>query len=95
MELRQIRSFRSIAETLHFGRMAEMIHLSQPALSLQSRALEDEIGARFFERNRRCAMPFRESHNKSLPNQQHVLDLVVGKAQNDECRHQRPPNVVL
>jgi DNA-binding transcriptional LysR family regulator len=46
MELRQIRSFRSIAETLHFGRMAEMIHLSQPALSLQSRALEDEIRAR-------------------------------------------------
>jgi len=26
-------------------------------------------------------MPFRESHNKSLPNQQHVLDLVVGTAQ--------------
>ena len=32
MELRQIRSFLSIAETLHFGRTAEMIHLSQPAL---------------------------------------------------------------
>ena len=43
MELRQIRSFLSIAETVHFGRTAEMIHLSQPALSLQIRALEDEI----------------------------------------------------
>jgi Bacterial regulatory helix-turn-helix protein, lysR family len=53
MELRQIRSFLSIAETLHFGRTAEMIHLSQPALSLQIRALEDEIGVRLFERNRR------------------------------------------
>ena len=31
MELRQIRSFLSIAETLHFGRTAELIHLSQPA----------------------------------------------------------------
>jgi DNA-binding transcriptional LysR family regulator len=51
MELRQIRSFLSIAETLHFGRTAELIHLSQPALSLQIRALEDEIGARLFERN--------------------------------------------
>jgi hypothetical protein len=43
MELRQIRSFLSIAETVHFGRTAEMIHLSQPALSLQIRGLEDEI----------------------------------------------------
>ncbi len=53
MELRQIRSFLSIAETPHFGRTAELIHLSQPALSLQIRALEEEVGVRLFERNRR------------------------------------------
>jgi DNA-binding transcriptional LysR family regulator len=53
MELRQIRSFLSIAETLHFARTAELIHLSQPALSLQIRALEKEVGVRLFERNRR------------------------------------------
>jgi DNA-binding transcriptional LysR family regulator len=53
MELRQIRSFLSIAETLHFGRTAKLIHISQPALSLQIRALEEDVGVRLFERNRR------------------------------------------
>src|ERR1700732_4066623 len=53
MELRQIRSFLSIAQTLHFGRTAELIHLGQPALSLQIRTLEEEVGVRLFERNRR------------------------------------------
>jgi DNA-binding transcriptional LysR family regulator len=53
VELRQIRSFLSIAETLHFGRTAELIHISQPALSLQIRGLEEELGVQLFERNRR------------------------------------------
>src|SRR6202046_5839728 len=53
MELRQIRSFLSIAQTLHFGRTADLIHLSQPALSLQIRALEEEVGVRLLERDRR------------------------------------------
>ena len=53
MEFLHIKSFLSIAETLHFGRTAELIHLSQPALSLQIQVLEEEVGVKFFERNRR------------------------------------------
>jgi len=72
MELRQIRSFLSIAETLHFGRTAELIHLSQPALSLQIRALEEEVGVRLFERNRRkttltaAGVVFRDDAGRAL-----------------------------
>src|SRR6266478_4594567 len=72
MELRQIRSFLSIAETLHFGRSAELIHLSQPALSLQIRSLEEEIGVRLFERNRRkktltaAGLAFRDDADRAL-----------------------------
>ena len=72
MELRQIRSFLSIAETLHFGRTAELIHLSQPALSLQIRAPEEEVGARLFERNRRkttltaAGVAFRDEAARAL-----------------------------
>src|SRR3979490_573603 len=53
MELRQIRSFLSTAQLLPFGSTEELINLSQPALSLQIRALEEEVGWWLFEINRR------------------------------------------
>jgi DNA-binding transcriptional LysR family regulator len=56
MELRHIRSFLSLAKTLNFSRTAEIVHLSQPALSLQIQALENEIGVKLFERDRRTTV---------------------------------------
>jgi DNA-binding transcriptional LysR family regulator len=53
VELRHIRSFLSLAKTLNFSRSAEIVHLSQPALTLQIQALEDEVGVKLFERDRR------------------------------------------
>jgi DNA-binding transcriptional LysR family regulator len=52
MEIRQIESFLSLAATLHFGRSSQELHLSQPALSLQIKALEEELGVKLFDRNR-------------------------------------------
>jgi len=53
VELRHIRSFLSLAKTLNFSRTSEIVHLSQPALTLQIQALENEIGVKLFERDRR------------------------------------------
>jgi DNA-binding transcriptional LysR family regulator len=53
VELRHVRSFLSLVKTLNFSRTAEIVHLSQPALTLQIQALEDELGVKLFERDRR------------------------------------------
>lgn len=50
MDIHPLRSFVVLAEHLHFGRAAQALHISQPALTKQIRKLEGEIGAPLFER---------------------------------------------
>lgn len=53
MNLRDLEYFIAVVETGHFGRAAEMCHVSQPTLSTQIRKLEDELGTPLLERTSR------------------------------------------
>jgi DNA-binding transcriptional LysR family regulator len=50
MDLRRLQHLVALADTGHFGRAAERVHLSQPAFSRSIRAAEAELGMQLFDR---------------------------------------------
>lgn len=62
MELRDIEYFTVVAQHGHLGRSAEVLGLSQPALSKSLRRLEDELGARLVKRTPKGVELTAEGH---------------------------------
>ncbi len=72
MELYQLRSFAAVAELGHLTRAADRLHVSQPAVSAQIKALEDELGVALFERVA-TGMVLTSAGRKLLPEAQKVV----------------------
>jgi DNA-binding transcriptional LysR family regulator len=73
VHLRDLRYFVTVAEHLHFTRAAEALFISQPALSKQIRALETQLRAPLFDRDRQ-QVHLTAAGQALLPRARAVLD---------------------
>lgn len=86
MDLNQLHSFVEVAQAGSFTRAAEKLFLTQPALSLQIKALESELGAPLFERRNRQIYLTEVGHAVLLRAQE--IAEVIEKIQQDVAAHQ-------
>lgn len=75
MELRQIRQFVALSDTLNFHRAAEFLNMSQPPLSISMQKLEQELGVKLFERLAR-GVSLTEAGLAALPHARKILGSV-------------------
>lgn len=103
MDIRIIHYFISVYEERSFTKAAERVHVVQPALSMQIRNLEDELGTALFERNPRGVEPTiagRRFYELCVPiarnvatAKQEILDLVQGERVTGSLRIGLPSSV--
>src|SRR5690606_10315379 len=86
--LRQLRYLEALARHRHFGRAAQDCAVSQPALSMQIRELERELGARLVERRAGDAALTETGHEIARRGEQ-ILSAVSDLS--DFARHRGGP----
>jgi DNA-binding transcriptional LysR family regulator len=83
-ELRHVRAFLKVAELESFTRAAAELHVSQSALTVQVKQLEEELGVLLFDRNKRGVTITAAGRDLLAPLQRLVLDTeaIIGYARD-------------
>lgn len=86
MEIRQLEYMAVLADTLHFGRAARQMHITQPGFSMQIARLERQVGAQLFDRsaNRVRLTPAGEAF---LPRAHAILSQVADASEEARTLH--------
>ena len=64
--MHHLRYFVAVAERLHFSEAAEFVHVSQPGLSQQIKALEEGLGVLLLDRTKRTVHVAEKKEANSL-----------------------------
>ena len=73
VHVRDLRYFVAVARELHFTRAAEILYVSQPALSKQIRALERQLRVTLFDRDH-GSVRLTRAGNALLPHAERILE---------------------
>jgi DNA-binding transcriptional LysR family regulator len=104
MDLRHFRYFVAVAEQLHFAKAAKFVHVSQPGLSQQIKALEEELGVLLLDRTKRAVslteagMYFLEEAKLSLEHAERAKAIAGGSGVAivpESLRHMHVPSVLF
>ena len=74
MEIRQLKTFQTVARFLSFNRAADELHYAQSSISAQIQALEEELGVQLFDRLGRRIL-LTEAGVRLLQYAEKILDL--------------------